>query len=112
MPASTRRTSPSPTTSWGASSPSRLRSIGAHEESVRMTRARVLAGIVVLFWAATASAQAPRFTPDTVDLAAARKEGGVTWYTSTPIETAQKIATLFQSQTGIRVELFRSGGSA
>jgi iron(III) transport system substrate-binding protein len=49
---------------------------------------------------------------DTVDLAAARKEGAVTWYTSTPIETAQKIATLFQAQTGIKVELFRSGGSA
>jgi iron(III) transport system substrate-binding protein len=77
-----------------------------------MTRVRVLVGIVVLVCAATASAQAPRFTPDTVDLAAAKKEGGVTWYTSTPVETAQKIATLFQTQTGIKVELFRSGGSA
>ena len=47
-----------------------------------------------------------------MDLAAAKKEGGVTWYTSTPVETAQKIANLFQAETGIKVELFRSGGSA
>jgi iron(III) transport system substrate-binding protein len=76
-----------------------------------MTAARILAGFLVLFCAATAAAQ-PRFTPDTVDLAAAKKEGAVTWYTSTPVETAQKIANLFQAQTGIKVELFRSGGSA
>ena len=74
--------------------------------------ARVVAGILVLLCAMTAFAQAPRFTPDAVDLAAAKKEGNVTWYTSTPVETAQKIATLFQTQTGIKVELFRSGGSA
>jgi len=49
---------------------------------------------------------------DAVDLAAAKKEGAVTWYTSTPIGPAQKIANLFQQQTGIKVELFRSGGSA
>jgi iron(III) transport system substrate-binding protein len=77
-----------------------------------MTRVRILVGIVVLLCAGMAFAQAPRFTPDTVDLSAAKKEGGVTWYTSTPIETAQKIATLFQTETGIKVELFRSGGSA
>jgi iron(III) transport system substrate-binding protein len=74
--------------------------------------ARVVTGILVLLCAATAFAQAPRFTPDAVDLAAAKKEGNVTWYTSTPVETAQKIATLFQTQTGVKVELFRSGGSA
>jgi iron(III) transport system substrate-binding protein len=47
-----------------------------------------------------------------VDLAAAKKEGKVVWYTSTPIETAQKIARLFETETGIKVEMFRSGGSA
>ena len=52
------------------------------------------------------------FTPDTVDMVAAKKEGAVTWYTSTPVETAQKIANMFQQATGIKVELFRSGGSA
>ncbi|HYE90872.1 MAG TPA: extracellular solute-binding protein [Terriglobales bacterium] len=67
--------------------------------------------LVVLLLAAVPAAAQP-FTPDVVDLAAAKKEGKVTWYTSTPIETAQKIATLFEKETGIRVELFRSGGSA
>ncbi len=46
------------------------------------------------------------------DLAAAKAEGKVVWYTSTPIETAQKVVMLFQSKTGIPVEMFRSGGSA
>jgi iron(III) transport system substrate-binding protein len=55
---------------------------------------------------------AAAFTPDPVDLAAAKKEGGITWYTSTPVAQAQKIAGLFQAETGIKVELFRSGGSA
>lgn len=51
-------------------------------------------------------------TTDPVDRAAARREGNVTWYTSTPVAQAQKIANLFQAETGIKVELFRSGGSA
>jgi iron(III) transport system substrate-binding protein len=49
---------------------------------------------------------------DTVDLAAARGEGKVVWYTSAPIEQAQKLAHLFETQSGIKVELFRSGGTA
>jgi iron(III) transport system substrate-binding protein len=69
-----------------------------------------LVGVLALV--GPASAQPKPFTPDTVDMAAAKKEGAVTWYTSTPVEVAQKIATLFQQQTGIKVELFRSGGSA
>jgi iron(III) transport system substrate-binding protein len=69
------------------------------------------AALVALGPAAGAAPPRP-FDPDAVDLAAARKEGAVTWYTSTPIGTAQKIASLFQAETGIRVELFRSGGSA
>lgn len=48
---------------------------------------------------------------DAVDAAKAKAEGKVVWYTSTPIEQAQKISALFQKQTGIQVELFRSGGS-
>jgi iron(III) transport system substrate-binding protein len=47
-----------------------------------------------------------------VDLAAAKKEGKVVWYTSTPIEQANKIVKLFEGETGIKVEMFRSGGSA
>jgi iron(III) transport system substrate-binding protein len=72
---------------------------------------RLLLALTLLGVAAGAAAQTG-FTPDPVDLTAAKKEGTVTWYTSTPVATAQKIATTFQEQTGIRVELFRSGGSA
>jgi iron(III) transport system substrate-binding protein len=75
----------------------------------RMAAALVVTGLAAL----TAGAGfAQGFTPDTVDMDAAKKEGQVVWYTSTPIEAAQKIANLFQTATGIRVELFRSGGSA
>lgn len=49
---------------------------------------------------------------DAVDMAAAKAEGKVVWYTSTPVATAQKIAKQFEADAGIRVELFRSGGSA
>lgn len=47
-----------------------------------------------------------------VDMTAAKREGSVRWYTSTPIAAAQSIANLFEKDTGIKVELFRSGGSA
>jgi iron(III) transport system substrate-binding protein len=47
-----------------------------------------------------------------VDVAGAKKEGKVVWYTSTPIEQANKIVKLFEAETGIKVEMFRSGGSA
>src|SRR3954468_13853707 len=49
---------------------------------------------------------------EAVDAAKAKAEGKVVWYTSTPIEQAQKIVALFKQQQGIEVELFRSGGSA
>src|SRR3954465_1370827 len=55
---------------------------------------------------------APALAADAVDMAAAKKEGKVVWYCSVPIETAQKVANLFEQKTGIKVELFRSGGSA
>jgi iron(III) transport system substrate-binding protein len=74
--------------------------------------AHTVACLVLLLSAAPALAQTAAFTPDTVDMAAAKKEGAVTWYTSTPVGPAQKIANLFQAETGIKVELFRSGGSA
>jgi iron(III) transport system substrate-binding protein len=59
-----------------------------------------------------ASSIAPAVAADTVDMAAAKKEGKVVWYCSVPIETAQKVANLFEQKTDIKVELFRSGGSA
>jgi iron(III) transport system substrate-binding protein len=61
---------------------------------------------------AAAPVRAAEFTPDPVDMAAAKVEGTVSWYTSTPIAAAQKIAGLFTEASGIKVELFRSGGSA
>jgi iron(III) transport system substrate-binding protein len=54
----------------------------------------------------------PANAQEVVDVAKAKAEGKVSWYTSTPIEQAQKISALFKQQTGIEVELFRSGGSA
>jgi iron(III) transport system substrate-binding protein len=77
-----------------------------------MSRVRFVALIAVLLAAAHAGAQTAALTPDPVDLAAAKREGNVTWYTSTPVEAAQKIVNLFETETGIKVELFRSGGTA
>jgi iron(III) transport system substrate-binding protein len=63
-------------------------------------------------WLALASLFAPAHAQDAVDVAKAKAEGKVIWYTSTPIEQGQKIADAFQKETGIKVEMFRSGGSA
>jgi iron(III) transport system substrate-binding protein len=69
-----------------------------------------------IFWVATAWSLALVLAhtaeASDVDMAAAKKEGKVVWYTSTPIEQGQKIAKLFEDATGIKVEMFRSGGSA
>jgi len=54
----------------------------------------------------------PAVAQDAVDLAKAKSEGKVVWYTSTPLPQAQKIVNLFEKEHGIKVELFRSGGSA
>lgn len=43
---------------------------------------------------------------------AAKQEGRIVWYTSAPITEAQNLAKLFEAESGIRVELFRSGGTA
>lgn len=59
-----------------------------------------------------ASFAAPSRAADATDLEAAKKEGKVSWYTSTPIETANRIAKLFEEKTGVKVEMFRSGGTA
>jgi iron(III) transport system substrate-binding protein len=75
-----------------------------------MITRRSLAGIAGAF--AASYAVSPARAEDTADMARAKAEGKVVWYTSTPIATAQTIANLFQTDTGIHVELFRSGGSA
>jgi iron(III) transport system substrate-binding protein len=66
----------------------------------------VVATLAALWWCG------PVLAADAVDVEAAKKEGKVIWYTSTPIEDAQRIVDLFQKETGIKVEMFRSGGSA
>lgn len=78
---------------------------------VKSRRSMILAPIGALLLGATAFS-APALAADPVDEAAAKKEGNVIWYTSTPIKQAQEIANLFETKTGIKVELFRSGGSA
>jgi iron(III) transport system substrate-binding protein len=69
----------------------------------RVVRAVALIGLV---GSSTAYAQ------DAVDVAKAKAEGKVIWYTSTPIGQGQKIIAAFEQATGIQVEMFRSGGSA
>ena len=75
-----------------------------------MFRNLIAAAVVALL--GTTAAHAAEFVADPVDMAAAKREGVVSWYTSTPIAAAQKIATLFETETGLKVQLFRSGGSA
>jgi iron(III) transport system substrate-binding protein len=72
-------------------------------------RRALLIGAAMLVLAGAPSAAR---AADTADLEAAKAEGKVSWYTSTPIETAQKLAKMFEDRTGVQVELFRSGGSA
>jgi iron(III) transport system substrate-binding protein len=54
----------------------------------------------------------PAFAADAVDIAKAKADGKVVWYTSTPVPQGQKIVNLFEKTYGIKVEMFRSGGSA
>jgi iron(III) transport system substrate-binding protein len=54
----------------------------------------------------------PAFAQDAVDVAKAKAEGKVIWYTSTPLIQGQKIIALFEKEYGIKVDMFRSGGSA
>src|SRR5262244_1969424 len=74
---------------------------------IALTRRHVLAGAAALGFAGSARPAAAQ----TVDVAAAKREGKVTLYTSAPIAAAQKVANAFQSKYGIAVELFRSGGT-
>src|SRR5262249_2409108 len=67
---------------------------------------------LVTILAVLAYLSAPARAQDTVDVDKAKAEGKVVWYTSTPIEQGQKIADAFQKEYGIKVEMFRSGGSA
>ena len=61
---------------------------------------------------AVGTARAQSFTPDPVDVDAARREGSLSWYTSTPVDLAQQLIEAFQNETGIKVQLLRTGGQA
>jgi len=74
----------------------------------RLTRRSVLAGAAVLGLPRLSN---PAAAAEGVDLAAAKREGKVSLYTSAPIAAAQKVATAFEQKFGIKVELFRSGGT-
>jgi iron(III) transport system substrate-binding protein len=73
-----------------------------------LTRRSVLAGAAALGLPAVLR---PAAAADGVDLDAAKREGKVSLYTSAPIAAAQKVATAFEQKFGIKVELFRSGGT-
>jgi len=73
-------------------------------------RVRRFAGAVAIAAVLVAPALAQEFKPDPVDEAAARREGALTWYTSTPVAAAQHIAKTFEQKYGIKVELLRTGG--
>src|SRR3954454_6706579 len=75
-------------------------------------REQTMRSLKFVICAAALLALTPAYAQDAVDAAKAKAEGKVVWYTSTPIEQAQKIVALFKQQQGIEVELFRSGGSA
>src|SRR4051812_49842369 len=71
---------------------------------------RIWAVLIASLWVGAASAQ--EFKPDPVDEAAAKREGKVTWYTSTAVAQGQYIANEFEKRTGIKVEMLRTGGQA
>jgi iron(III) transport system substrate-binding protein len=71
-----------------------------------------LAASVLLGLAAVSPVAAQAFKPDRADREAAIKEGVVKWYTSTPFPLVQSLADKFTEQTGIKVELLRTGGEA
>ena len=61
-----------------------------------MSRLRRL--VLVAAMIALVALAAPARAQDAADVAAAKKEGKLVWYTSTPIETGQKIVDLFRTE--------------
>ena len=76
----------------------------------RTMRATIVAAALLGSAAVVQPAPAQAFKPDPVDETAARREGALTWYTSTPVAAAQHIAKTFEQKYGIKVELLRTGG--
>ncbi len=75
------------------------------------SRRRFAAALCVGLGAAL-PASAQTFTPDQANAEAARKEGSLSWYTSTPFPLVQHLVDKFQQETGIKIQLLRTGGQA
>jgi iron(III) transport system substrate-binding protein len=71
-----------------------------------------LGGAVFALVVLTSFAHSQTFTPDRADAAAAKRDGTLSWYTSTPVALAQQLASKFEQETGVKVQLLRSGGQA
>ena len=76
---------------------------------MRTLKVALFAALTIVVAAHAQKSWGQEFKPDPVDEAAAKREGAVTWYTSTPVAAAQHIANEFQRRTGIKVELLRTG---
>ncbi len=71
-----------------------------------------VSAVMLVVGIALAPAPAQSFTPDQADRAAAVKDGALSWYTSTPFPLVQQLADKFTEQTGVKVQILRSGGEA
>ena len=76
-------------------------------------RSRIRLGVALwLSLCAAMPAPAQTFTPDKADVEAARREGTLSWYTSTPFPLVQHLVDKFQQETGVKIQLLRTGGQA
>src|SRR5262245_24579275 len=80
----------------------------------RPGRRRAMRATPLAIFAVVLCAVAPGYAqaPARADLEAARREGSLSWYTSTPVAQAQALANRFEQETGVKVQLLRSGGQA
>ena len=77
-----------------------------------MSRTRFAVAVGMVSMLACAALPASARATDQADADAARREATLSWYTSTPVALAQQLADRFQQQTGIKVQLLRTGGQA
>jgi len=85
--------------------------IFAGREEAMRSRTRFAAALGLgLCVALPVSAQT--FTPDRADAEAGRREGNLSWYTSTPFPLVQHLVDKFQQDSGIKIQLLRTGGQA
>src|SRR5262245_14922428 len=114
MMSSVGRLSPSFDGSWRQTILSCLQKIISRNVSSGLGRSPVksLALLALALAFALAGLAARAQAADPVDLEAARREKSLSWYTSTPVAQAQQLASTFEQQTRVKVQLLRSGGQA